>query len=391
MKRCPACNRLETDDALTFCRADGTPLVREANEDAGTIRLGASHGGVGEARTPARGAPHNDGETQPAQNGGTTLLDSRPTSGHTRELKGPNSRRGVAAVAAVLLVVVVAAAGAYFYASRGAGASAINSVAVLPFVNASGDQNAEYLSDGVAESLMNSLSQLPDLKVAARNSAFRYKGKDQDAQAVGKELGVRAVLTGSVKEIGDQILISVSLDDARDGHHIWGDQYARRFADIIEVQRDIARQVTDNLRLRLTGAQQEQITKRYTANPEAYRLYLQGRFFLNKHTTESTRKAVDYFKQAIARDQSYALAYAGLSDAYDQLAGAPDAPPAELYPQARAAVSRALEIDSSLAEAHMSLANVKANYERDFAGAEAEFKRAVELNPNDALSYFEYG
>ena len=297
-------------------------------------------------------------------------------------------RSAVIRVAALLIVALIA--GAYFYFRRTHG-KAIDSIAILPFANESGDPNMEYLSDGIAESLMNSLSQLPNLKVMSRNTTFRYKGKEQDAEKVGKELNVRAVLTGSLRQIGDQIVISVSMDDALDSHQIWGSQYDRKVSDLLSVQREIARDITGNLRLKLSGADESRLTKRYTENPEAYQLYLKGRFFLNKRTGEAVNKAIPYFQQALEKDPNYALGYVGLADSYVLLSTFSDSPPQESFPKSKWAAKRALELDDTLAEAHASLASALFYYDRNFPEADREFRRAIELNPNYATAHHWYG
>jgi serine/threonine-protein kinase len=295
-----------------------------------------------------------------------------------------------AMITIVALLTVALAAGAYYRFAHGRG-EPINSIAVLPLVNASGDPNLEYLTDGIAESLMNSLSQLPNLKVMSRNTTFRYKGKEQDAEKVGKELNVRAVLTGSLKQIGEQIVISVSLDDAVDNHQIWGSQYDRKVSDLLSVQREIARDISGNLKLKLSSADENRLTKRYTENPEANQLYLKGLFYWNKRTGDSAKKAIEYFQQAIERDPNYALAYAGLADAYPALTFFADTPPQESFPKAKAAAKRALELDETLAEAHTSLAATLFYYDRNFPEAEREFQRSIELNPNYATAHHWYG
>ncbi len=298
--------------------------------------------------------------------------------------------RAAMAIVAVLVVAVLAGAG-WFYGFRGRGGEAIDSVAVLPFVNAGGDPNAEYLSDGITESLINSLSQLPHLKVMSRDSAFMYKGKDTDARAVGQALGVRAVLKGHVMQRGDDLEISAELVDARDDSHIWGQQYSRKAADIFALQGDLAKDMTSMLRMRLTGEDEKRMTKSYTANPEAYQDYLKGRFWWNKRSKEGFNKAIDYFQQAIARDPKYAPAYAGLADGYGGLANSGFVSPKEAFPKAKEAAQKALELDDTLAEVHSSLAYVKSFYDWDWSGGEKEFQRAIELNPNYSTAHEMYG
>jgi TolB-like protein/DNA-binding winged helix-turn-helix (wHTH) protein/Flp pilus assembly protein TadD len=257
----------------------------------------------------------------------------------------------------------------------------IDSIAVLPFENAARDGDAEYLSDGITENLINRLSQLSNLKVMSSSSVFRYKGKERDAQKVGGELNVRAVLTGSVKQIGDRLIINVSLDDAKDNRRIWGEQYVRKFADILDVQNEIAQEVSSNLRLKLTGADERQLAKRYTDNVEAYQLYLKGMYLWKKHTQEDLQKGIEYFNQAIEKDPNYALAYCGLSASHGVLGNA-YLPPNDNFPKAKAYAAKALAIDDTLAEAHAAMGAVRLFYEWDWVETEKEFKRAQALNPN---------
>jgi eukaryotic-like serine/threonine-protein kinase len=262
-------------------------------------------------------------------------------------------------------------------------------LAVLPFVNGSTDANADYLSDGISESLINSLSQLPNLKVMCRDSAFRYKGKETDAETVGRELGVRAVLKGRVTQRGDSLTISAELIDATDNSHIWGQQYNRKPSDIFAVQEKIAKEITKALRLRLTGQEEKRLAKSYTANPEAYQDYLKGRYWWNKFSEDGLYKGIEYFQQAIAKDRTYALAYAGLADCCTLLGRF--VPPKEAFPRAKEAAQKALELDDTLAEAHTSLALIKNHYDWDWSGADREFQRAIALNPGYATAHQVYG
>jgi serine/threonine-protein kinase len=297
--------------------------------------------------------------------------------------------RGVTfGIASVVLVLVLAGAA---IAPRFAGREkAIDSVAVLPFVNASADPNSDYLSDGITESLTNSLSQLPNLKVMSRDSAFRYKGKDVDAKTVGSALGVRAVFKGRVTERADNLDISAELIDARDDSHIWGEQYSRKSSDVFVLQGEIAKQMTTALRMRLSGEDEKRITKSYTRNPEAYQDYLKGRYWLNKRTPDSLNKSIDFFQQAIQKDPAYALAYSGLADSYSGLIANGVVPPKDAYPKARQAALRALEIDETISEVHISLGQVN-EQAWDWLDAEREFQRAIALNPADANAHFSYG
>jgi TolB-like protein/Tfp pilus assembly protein PilF len=258
---------------------------------------------------------------------------------------------------------------------------AIDSIAVLPFVNAGGDSTLEYLSDGIAESLISNLSQLAHLRVISRSSAFRYKGRETDALAVGRELNVQAVVMGRVADREDMLSISVELVDARDDRHLWGAQYNRQPADILTMQENIANEITEKLRLKLTSEEQQRLARRHTENADAYHLYLKGRYHFNKLTLDGVEKGVTYFQQAIKEAPRYALAYTGLVDCYNYLAK---------RAEARAAATRALELDQTLGEAHASLAFHRFLYDWDFASAEKGFKQALEFNPNYAEAHHWY-
>jgi eukaryotic-like serine/threonine-protein kinase len=298
--------------------------------------------------------------------------------------------RTAMAVSAVVVVAMLAGAG-WLYRSRAGGGETIDSLAVLPFVNGSGDPNMEYLSDGITESLINSLSQLPKLEVKSRDSAFHYKGKDPDAETVGRELGVRAVFKGRVTQAGDNLTVSAELIDARNNDHIWGEQYSRKSADIFALQQDLAKEMTTALRMHLTGEDEKRMEKSYTANPEAYQDYLKGRYWWNKRTVESMNKGIEYFQEAIAKDPNYALAYDGLADSYLILGSNGLAPQKETLPKAKEAAQRALELDPTLAEAHASIADIYIFNDWNWSGAEEEFQKAIQLNPNYATAHQWYG
>jgi TolB-like protein/Flp pilus assembly protein TadD len=266
----------------------------------------------------------------------------------------------------------------------------IDSLAVLPFANGGNDPNAEYLSDGITESIINTLSRLPQLKVMARSTVFRYKGREVDAQQVGVEMGVRAVLLGRVLQLGDDLVIKAELVDVAEGTHLWGEQYRRKPSDIFEVQEEIAHEISRNLQIKLSGAEKMMLAKRYTDNAEAYKLYLKGRYCLSKMTKESLNSGIKFFNEAVEIDPSYALAHAGLADAYYRLSGA-YLPPKEAMPQAKAEAIKALKIDETLSEAHASLAVIKAFYDWEWAEAEKEYKLAIEYNPGYASAHHWYG
>jgi TolB-like protein/Tfp pilus assembly protein PilF len=265
--------------------------------------------------------------------------------------------------------------------------SGIDSLAVLPFVNDTGDSEMEYVSDGLSESLINNLSQLPGLKVIARSSAFRYKGKNANAEEAAHALGVKSILTGRVLRHGDNLQISVELMDARDNTHMWGEQYNRSGRDLMAMQQDIAQEISRTLRLKLSSAEQSRVGNLHTANGEAYELYLKGRFYWNKRTGESLLQSVDYFNQAIKKDPNYALAYVGLADAYNVIPFYSVGTPQECYPKAKEAARRALELDDSLAEAHTAMAAVLIDYDWNLSESNKEFERAIELNPNYANAH----
>ncbi|MDQ2920410.1 MAG: hypothetical protein M3R52_02165, partial [Acidobacteriota bacterium] len=290
----------------------------------------------------------------------------------------------------VLLGIVAGTFGLRSYLrSRNAGA-AIDSIAVLPFVNQNNDPEMEYQSDGLTESIINSLAQLPNIRVIARSSAFRYKGKETDPLKAGKELGVSAVLTGRIMQRGDMLTISTELLDVRDNRQLWGEQYTQKVSDLMSMQRAIATQITGNLRLKLSDPEQSRVAKHHTENADAYQLYLKGRFHWNKRTAESLEKSVDYFNQAIEKDPNYAQAYVGLADAWFSRGWYRFVVPKEAYEKARAAATRALELDERLGEAHAMLAAIKTTYEWDWQGAEREFKLAIQLNPNYATAHQRY-
>ena len=294
----------------------------------------------------------------------------------------------IGAVALVFAIAVIAVAA--FYLGSG-GHAPINSVAVLPFSNANGDPNSEYLIDGITEGVIDRLSGLPNIKVISRTSAFRYKKRDIEPQRVAQELGVQALVTGRVIQRGDDLSVSAELVDAREDKQLWGEQYSRKLADIRSVQQEIATAVSGSLRVPLTDAEKTRLNKLPATNPEAYQLYLKGRYHANQATAEELKKAIDYFQQTIDKDPGYALAYAGLADTYCQLGGEYEFSAAtQVLPKAKAAAQKALELDDTLAEAHAALAYAEF-FDWDWLNVEREFKRAIELNPNNAFSHRRYG
>jgi serine/threonine-protein kinase len=264
----------------------------------------------------------------------------------------------------------------------------IDSLAVLPMENLSTEQETEYLSDGITESIINNLSRIPKLRVMARSTVFRYKGRGAiDPQEVGHELGVRAVLAGRVLHRGESLVVKVELVDTNDGSHIWGASFNKRMSDIFSIEAEISHEISDALKLRLTSAQKKGLARRHTENPEAYQLYLKGRYHWNKRTEDGIKKSIEYFEQAIALDPKYALAYAGLADAYNLMASYSAKPLATPFLRAKATALKALSLDDGLAEAHAALAAVKLWREFDLEGGERGFRKAIELNPGYATAH----
>ena len=267
----------------------------------------------------------------------------------------------------------------------------IDSIAILPLINDGKDADTEYLSDGITESIINTLSQLPKLRVMARSTVFRYKGKEVDPQQVGFDLGIRAVLMGRVLQRGEDLIIKTELIDVTDGSHLWGEQYNRKLSDILTVQDEIASEISDKLRFKLTRVEKKRLTKRPTENIEAYHLYLKGRYYWNKRNGPDLMKGLEYFRQAIDIDPNYALAHAGLADSYTVLATWNILPSSEAFPKSKAAARKALELDKTLCEAHASLGFVRSVYDWEWTRAEKDFKRAIKLNPDYATAYEWYG
>ena len=348
MKHCPTCRATYADETFKFCRVDGAPLA-----DSPPSAWGRP--------ADAAGPDRRDDDLPP-----TAVLPSErlttgslPTAAMPAPPRRPSTRR------------------------------AIDSIAILPLANACAEPSGEYLSDGITESLINSISQLPKLRVVPRSTAFRFKGAEADPQAIGRGLGVRSVLTGRVCQIGDVLMVQVELVDVAREAQLWGEHYRRRMADIFEVQEEIAREVTDKLRLRLTAEQRRRLNKRHTVSHEAYQAYLRGRYHWNKRTEDGLRKSTEHFQQAVDIDPAYAQAYAGLADSY-ALPGIAEyglLPPREAMPRAKAAAARSLELDPTLAEAQTTLAHVRAFYDWDWAAAERGFRRAIELNPDYPFSH----
>jgi serine/threonine protein kinase/Tfp pilus assembly protein PilF len=290
-----------------------------------------------------------------------------------------------------LMVLLGGAVGVGMYLRARAARVGIESLAVMPFVNESGNANVEYLSDGMTETLINSLSQIPNLSVKARSSVFRYKGKEIDPKKIAAELNVQAILTGRIVQRGDQLTLNLELIDAKTENILWGNRYERKSSELVALQSEIARDISNKLKTKLSGADAAKVEKNYTANAEAYQLYLKGRFYGSKRTAKDAQKSIDYFQQAAAIDPNYALAYAGLAESNWFLALYSYPQVNEVVPKARELALKALELDNSLAEPHSILGVICFNFDRDFACMERETKLAIELNPNYAEGHRRYG
>jgi len=381
MKRCPQCNRVEQDDTLAFCRADGTALISDSgpvSADAGTVKFTSAPVSSEIATGVLPQAMTDVSISRPTAP--TTVLPAQHSQENTRALSKPKRRKVIVAIAAVVAMAFIACA--YLYWSHGRKAASIESIAVMPFVNESGIADVEYLSDGMTETLISSLSQLPNLNVKPRSSVFRYKGKETNPQTIGKELNVQAILNGRVVQRGQELSLFVELIDVALDKVVWSQQYNRKQSDLVTLQSEIARDVSNKLKTKLSGADVAKVEKTYTANAEAYQLYLKGRFHWNKRTGESLKQSVDFYNQAIEKDPNYALAYSGLAESYELFANYSVALPQECMPKAKAAAVRAIEIDDSLAEAHSALGVYLSVFSWNQPAAEREFRRAIELNPN---------
>jgi TolB-like protein/Tfp pilus assembly protein PilF len=366
MKRCPECRRDYYDETLLYCLEDGAALLAGVPDEPATALFDPP--------------PSRDNDT-------TKILRAEDTELGPPE-GGIQGRFDKRLLLAPLLLAVIVLGGffGYRYLTQ---ARQIESIAVMPFVNESGNADLDYLSDGMTESLINSLSTLPNLSVKARNTVFRYKGKEVDEKKVGQELSVQAVLFGRFIQRGDDLTLFLSLVESGTGNALWGEQYDRKMQDLSALRNDIVRDVAQKLRTRLSNADTTNLTKDYTANAEALRLYFLGRYFWEKRNQESIRRAIEYFNQAIEKDPNFARAYSGLADAYSVPANG--IAPRDAMPKAKAAVTRALEIDNTLAEAHTSLARILQVYDWNWAEAEREYKRAIDLDPRYPLAHQWYG
>ena len=376
MKRCPECRRDYYDDTLLFCLDDGNalldgPTLSPSGDESVTKILSERAAIAGDAATRAQN--HTDDKT--------AVLPSGVSQTH--RIKGIGKRVLLASIAFVVIL-----AGGYFGYKYLTPRPEIESIAVMPFVNESGNAEIDYLSDGIAETLITSLSQLPDLIVKPRSSVFRYKGKPIDASTLGKELNVQTILTGTVVQRGNDIGLYIELVDSSTDRVLWSKNYLRPLSNLIALQSEITREVSSELKTKLSGAEERRLTKNYTSNPEAYQLYLKGRFYFGKRTKNDIYKAIEYYQQAVALDPKYALAYSGLADAYLFLPGYDYSIARIEFPaKARENAMKALALDDSLSEAHISMGLIRTSIDHDFAEAERSFRLALQLDPNNADGY----
>lgn len=374
MKKCPQCGR-EYDLSLSFCLDDGSELLYGPgfSEEPKTAIL--DH-----ITTPDEAATLAQVQT-------TDRTVVSPT-GTRDSLKAEAFDKRLVFVPLLLAMIVV---GFFGYRYVGSGADdQIRSIAVLPFENRSGSEDADYLSDGLADSLIFRLSQLPNLRVSPTSSVIRHKGKDTDVVSVAKQLNVDAVMSGRLMQRGDDLSISVQLIDARTNNLLWAEQYERKMADLLATQREIATAITQKLRLKLVG-NETGVAKKYTSSNEAYQLYLKARYHYAKRTGADFNKAIEHFQQAVELDPKFALAHAMLSDLYTSMPAYPYMSPGEALSKATASAQRALEVDPLLPEAHSAMGYVQCFTDRDFAAAERHFLRAIELDPRNSLTHVRYG
>ena len=359
MKRCPQCGRSYNDDSMSFCLDDGAELLfgpASMDEPATAILSKLTEPATGQVPTGA---------------------------GDVDQVPRPLDKRLVW-VPLILAALGVSIFFGYRYLAQ---PTQIESIAVMPFVNESGNPDADYLSDGMTETLINSLSQVPNLSVKARSLVFRYKGKEIDPKQAASELGVQAILTGRIVQRADQLTLNVELIDGQKENTIWGNKYERKLSDLVSLQSEVARDISNKLTPKLSSADKAKVEKNYTADADAYQLYLRGKFYWNNRTGEALKKAAEFYQKAIEKDPDYALAYSGLAETYVLFSSYGVASASDSMPQAKAAAMRALQIDERLAEAHTALAFYLSNYEWDREGSEKAYRRSIELKPDYSTAH----
>jgi len=380
MKRCPECRRDYYDDSLLYCLEDGASLVQGSVPSPDEPRTAILHETAQPSEAATRAQIHTTEQTAILCTGAEAKpRESLDGLSEKRNLSAHRAAKPLVAAVVGVLVLVGGFFGYRYFATSSS--KQINSIAVMPFVNESGNTDVEYLSDGMTETLISSLSSLPNLSVKPRSTVFRYKGKETDPQTIGKELNVQAVLNGRVAQRGQDISVFVELIDISLDKVVWSETYNRKQSDLVTLQADIAREVSGKIKTKLSGEDVAKVTKTYTTNPEAYQLYLKGNFYMAKYNEEGYKKALEYYNRAIERDPTYALPYHGIAEAYD-FANDWYLPPREAEPKAKAAAMKALELDETLAETHYLLGKIMFWYDWDWVKAEAEWKRANELDPS---------
>ena len=371
---------------MSFCLDDGSELLfgpaTASGEDEPATAILHSTAAPGEA--PTRAQIDTTEQTAIFQRGAEA--EPQGSLGGVPEKRSFSANRAAKPLAALVFVILILVGGFFGYKYLSP-IKQIESIAVMPFVNESGNADVEYLSDGMTETLISSLSNIPNLSVKARSTVFYYKGKETSPKKIGEELKVQAVLLGRVSQRGDDLKLSLELVNTETQDVIWSEQYNRKQSDLVALQSEIAKTVSDKLRLKLTATEQARVSKTNTTSSEAQQLYLKGRFHWNKRITADFQKAREYFQQAIAIDPNYALAHTGLADTLALMPYYGNFRPSEYMPLAKQAAQKALELDPNLAEAHASLGQVLVNYDYDFKGAERELKRAIELDPKYSSAY----
>jgi len=386
MKRCPKCEATYADESLNFCLDDGQWLVHD--DEAATAILSEPPAVAGRLNRATEGSESKTALVQPPATAGGFDQSANLSAHQTGEPRQQSFDKRLLLAPIALAVIVLAGFAGYRYFGTSSG-SQINSIAVLPFQNRSDDPDTDYLSDGLAESLIFRLTQLPGLKVSPTSSVIRYKGKDNDVAQIARDLGVDAVLSGRLMKRGDNLNITVELVDMRNNTSLWGEQYVRKMSDLLATQREIAVTITQKLQLKL-GGNDRGVTKKYTDNNEAYQLWMKARYHFAKRTKEDLFKSIEIYEQAVALDPQFALAYVGIAESWTVIPSFPYGSPDECVPKAKAAAAKALELDPELPEAHTVSAMIAATYDWDWARAEAEFKRALELDPNLAVTHYRY-
>jgi TolB-like protein/tetratricopeptide (TPR) repeat protein len=385
MKRCPECRRDYYDDTLLYCLEDGTALIQGPVPSPDEPQTAILHETAPPQEAATRAQIHTTEQTAVPQ---AAEAEPQKSLGEATERHSLSAHRAAKPLIAAVVALAVLVGGYFAYRFL-APTKQIESIAVMPFVNETGNADREYLSDGMTETLIKGLTSLPMLNVKPRSSVFRYKGKDTDLQTIGRELNVQVLLNGRVAQRGDQLTLSLELVDVQNDKVLWTEQYQRNQSELVSLQSEIAKDVSNHIKSRLTGSEERSVTKAGTSDPEAYQAYLKGRYYWNRRTSEDINKAIEQFKIAADIDPNYALAFAGLGDCYAVLSEYSGIPNSETVPKAQAYAERAIAIDPQLAEPHATLGS---NYQQLWHWSESEkaYKRAIEINPSYPTAYHWY-